>query len=143
MGPQDDPEAFLDLFERSAEACGWPPVDWPVRLIPLLSGEAQVAAQQLPVQNLQVYEVLKHVILQRVSLSPEQHCQHFRSLDLGECGRPFVMAQQLGDACRRWLMAGESDVEEVIDKVVLEQFVARLPRKTAQWVQCHRPASLK
>ncbi len=24
MGPQDDPEAFLELFEKSAEACGWP-----------------------------------------------------------------------------------------------------------------------
>ncbi len=69
MGPEDDTEAFLDLFERSAEACGWPPVDWPVRLIPLLSGEAQVAAQQLPVQNLLVYEDLGHTILQQVPKS--------------------------------------------------------------------------
>ncbi|XDV46982.1 hypothetical protein PO909_016758 [Leuciscus waleckii] len=44
MGPQDDPEAFIDLFERSAEDRGWPTQDWPMRLIPLLSGEAQVAA---------------------------------------------------------------------------------------------------
>ncbi len=36
MGPQDDPEAFIDLFERTAEACGWPQVNWPVSLIPLL-----------------------------------------------------------------------------------------------------------
>ncbi len=43
MGPQDDPEAFLELFEKSAEACGWPRDHWPVRLIPLLSGEAQMA----------------------------------------------------------------------------------------------------
>uniref|UniRef100_A0A672R698 SCAN box domain-containing protein n=1 Tax=Sinocyclocheilus grahami TaxID=75366 RepID=A0A672R698_SINGR len=35
---------------------------------------------------------------------PEQHRQRFRSLDLGEGGRPFVMAQQLRDTCRRWLM---------------------------------------
>lgn len=55
MGPQDEPEAFTDLFEGSVEACGWPQAEWPVRLIPLLSGEAQVAAQQLPVQNLLVY----------------------------------------------------------------------------------------
>ncbi len=33
-------------------------------------------------------------------------------------------------------------VEQIIDRVVLEQFIARLPKKTAQWVQCHRPASL-
>ncbi len=59
MGPQDDPEAFIDLFEKTAEACGWPQTNWPVRLIPLLSGEAQIAAQQLPVQNLLVYNDLK------------------------------------------------------------------------------------
>ncbi len=142
MGSQDDPEAFLDLFEKTAEACGWPQMNWPVRLIPLLSGEAQLAAQQLPVQNLLVYDDLKRAILQRVGRNPEQHRQRFRSLELGENGRPFVMAHQLRDACRRWLLAGESDVDQIIDRVVLEQFIARLPTKTAQWVQCHRPTSL-
>ncbi len=142
MGPQDDPEAFIDLFERTAEACGWPAANWPVRLIPLLSGEAQLAAQQLPVQNLLVYDDLKRAILQRVGLNPEQHRQRFRSLELGENGRPFVMAQQLRDACRKWLLAGGNDVDQIVDRVVLEQFIARLPKKTAQWVQCHRPTSL-
>ncbi len=65
-----------------------------------------------------------------------------RSLELGENGWPFVMAHQLRDACRRWLLAGEGGVDHVIDQVVLEQFIARLPKATAQWVQCHRPASL-
>ena len=142
MGPQDDPEAFLELFEKSAEACGWPRDQWPVRLIPLLSGESQVAAQQLPVANLLVFDDLKRAILQRVGRSPEQHRQRFRSLDLGESGRPFAMAQQLRDSCRKWLLAEGSDVEHIIDLVVLEQFIARLPRKTAEWVQCHRPTSL-
>ncbi len=125
MGPQDDPEAFLDLFGKT-----------------LLTGEAQLAAQQLPVQNLLVYDDLKRAILQWVGRSPEQHRQRFRSLELGENGRPFVMARQLRDACRRWLLAGEGGVDHVIDQVVLEQFIARLPKATAQWVQCHRPASL-
>ncbi len=142
MGPHDDPEAFVDLFERTAEACGWARSQWPVRLIPLLTGEAQVAAQQLPVANLLAYEDLKRAILQRVGRNPEQHRQRFRSMGLGDYGRPFVMAQQLRDACRKWLLAEPRDVEGVIDLVVLEQFVARLPRRTAEWVQCHRPTSL-
>ncbi len=37
--------------------------------------------------------------------------QRFRSLELGENGRPFVMAHQLRDACRRWLLAGEGGVD--------------------------------
>ncbi|XP_052408614.1 uncharacterized protein LOC127953409 isoform X3 [Carassius gibelio] len=142
MGPTDDPEAFLELFERTAEACGWPEDSWPVRIIPLLSGEAQKAAQQLPVQNLLVYANLKRAVLQRVGLSPEQHRQCFRSLELTEAGRPFVLAQQLRDSCRKWLLAGGSDDETIINTVVLEQFISRLPKRTAQWVQCHRPASL-
>ncbi len=38
MGPQDDLEAFVDLFEKTAEVCGWARTQWPVRLIPLLTG---------------------------------------------------------------------------------------------------------
>lgn len=34
----------------------------------------------------------------------------------------FVMAQQLQDACRRWLVVEGSDVDQIIDQVVLEQF---------------------
>ncbi len=81
MGPQDEPEAFIDLFEKNAEACGWPHSNWPVRLIPLLSW-VQLAAQQLPVQNLLVYDDLKRAILQRVGRNPEQHRQRFRLLEL-------------------------------------------------------------
>ncbi len=138
MGPHDDPEAFVDLFEKTAEACGWVRAHWSARLIPLLTGEVQVAAQQLPVANLLAYDDLKRAILQRVGRSPEQHHQRFRSVELGDNGRPFVLAQQLRDACRKWLMAEP----RVIDLVVLEQFIARLPRRTAEWVQCHRPTSL-
>ncbi len=142
MGPHDDPEAFVDLFEKTAEACGWARTHWPVRLIPLLTGEVQVAAQQLPVANLLAYGDLKRVILQRVGRNPEQHQQRFCSVELGDNVRPFVMTQQLRDACRKWLKDEPCDVEEVIDRVVLEQFIARLPRRTAEWVQYHRPTSL-
>ncbi len=73
---------------------------------------------------------------------PRTHRQRFRSVGLGDNGRPFVMAQQLRDACRKWLMAEDRNVEAVVDLVVLEQFIARLPWTTAEWVQCHRPTSL-
>ncbi len=74
--------------------------------------------------------------------NPEQHRQRFRSVELGDNGRPFVMAQQLRDACRKWLMAEDRDVEAVVDLVVLEQFIAWLPWTKAEWVQCHHPTSL-
>ena len=82
MGPQDDPEVFLDLFEKMAEACGWPRAEWPVRVIPLLSGEAQIAAQQLPAQNLLDYAHLKRAILQRPFVFAQQGYLNARSVEV-------------------------------------------------------------
>lgn len=127
MGPQDDPEVFLDLFEKMAGACGWHRADWPVRVIPLLSGEAQTAAQQLPAEDLLNYAHLKRAILQRAGRNPEEQRQRFRSLKLEESGRPFIFAQQFRDACRRWLVQDDRTIDQIVDAVVLEQFIARLP----------------
>lgn len=82
MGPQDDPEAFLKLFELfwAAEAWGWPNAHWVACLLALLSGKAQLVAQQLPMLTLLEYPALKWVILELVSYTPQQHSQHFRSL---------------------------------------------------------------
>ncbi len=88
MGPQDDPEAFLDLFEKTAAACGWPQTDWPVRLIPLLTGEAQLAAQQLPVQNLLVYEDLKRAILRGSAGAPSSTASAFGRWSWGRTAGP-------------------------------------------------------
>ncbi|KAL3969418.1 OTU domain-containing protein 5 [Sarotherodon galilaeus] len=48
MGDGDDPQVFLETFRATAEACQWPQVEWAPRLLPLLSGEAQMAALSLP-----------------------------------------------------------------------------------------------
>ncbi|XP_051521444.1 uncharacterized protein LOC127422083 isoform X6 [Myxocyprinus asiaticus] len=143
MGADDDAEAFLDLFERTAEIWGWPRDQWAARLLPLLSGEAQLAAQQLPATNLLAYDNLKKSILQRVGRSPEEYRQLFRTLKLEKTDHPFAFSQWLRDECRKWLLAGNHDVVGIIDQVVLEQLIHRLPRGTAEWVHCHHPASLE
>ncbi|XP_060771889.1 zinc finger protein 445-like [Neoarius graeffei] len=142
MGPQDDPEAFITLFEQVAEASGWPMEQHAARLLPLLMGEAQLAALQLPADLRLAYADLRWAVLQRVGRTLEQQCQRFRALRMEEVGSPFTFGQQLWDACWRWLRAEDRDAEGIIDQVALEQFIARLPAGTAEWVQCHRPASL-
>ncbi len=120
MGPQDDPEAFLDLFEKTVEACGWPQMNWPVR------GAAAASSEPPGLRRPEA----SHPPAGR----PEPRATSPSASDRWSWGSR--------DACRRWLLAGESDVDQIIDRVVLEQFIARLPTKTAQWVQCHRPTSL-
>ena len=45
MGEADDAEAFIKTFQGVAEVSGWPRPEWAHRLLPLLTGEAQLAAQ--------------------------------------------------------------------------------------------------
>lgn len=56
MGLQDDPEASVEL-------CLWPTLHWVVRPTLLLSGEAQLTAQELPATNVLEYLDLKQAIL--------------------------------------------------------------------------------
>ncbi|XP_061918510.1 uncharacterized protein LOC133659789 [Entelurus aequoreus] len=55
--------------------------------------------------------------------------------------RPFVLGQQLRDAATRWLQPGEADIQ-VMDQLVLEQFLEAIPARTSAWVRYHRPRDL-
>ncbi|XP_051566015.1 uncharacterized protein LOC127447886 [Myxocyprinus asiaticus] len=76
------------------------------------------------------------------SLSKQYH-QLFRSMEMEGAGHPFAFSQRRRDTCRKWLRAGDCDVEGVVDQVVLEQLIHRLPEGMVEWVQCHRPALLE
>ncbi|KAM9699281.1 uncharacterized protein ACNS7B_003496 isoform 1-T1 [Menidia menidia] len=140
---RDDPHSFLGVFEATASACGWPEEEWAVRLLPLLSGEAQTAALGLPAASRGRFPEVRRAVLDRLGMSAEDQRRRFREAQLGPEGRPFSFAQQLRDAATRWLQPGEAAGEQrLVEAVVLEQFVAGLPASTADWVRCHRPADL-
>lgn len=92
MGPEDDLEAFVELFDCAVEAWDRPDSQWVVCLLPLLSGEAQLVDQQLPVM---ILPDLMWAILQWVGCTPKPHHQSFRLLMLKELGHLFTFTQQL------------------------------------------------
>ncbi|XP_061582743.1 zinc finger protein 213-like [Cololabis saira] len=144
MTEADDPLAFLDTFEAVAEACDWPGAEWAVRLLPLLSGEAQMAALALPAAARATYGQVRRAVMDRLGRSPEDYRRRFRELKLGPTDRPYTFAHQLHDAAVRWLRPGETEGEKrVVQQIVLEQFVQGLPTRTAAWVRCHRPGTLQ
>ncbi|XP_061910676.1 putative SCAN domain-containing protein SCAND2P [Entelurus aequoreus] len=59
---------------------------------------------------------------------------------LGQEERPFALGQQLRDAATRWLQPG--GIEEVIEQIILEQFLEGIPARTSAWVRYHRPQSV-
>ena len=103
MGEADDPEAFLETFRGVAEVSEWPPQEWAHRLLPLLTGEAQLAAHSLPAAAQKDFDTVARAIRDRLGLNPEEHRRRFRALAFNDGDRPFTYAQQLRDQARRWL----------------------------------------
>uniref|UniRef100_UPI001A98CFC2 zinc finger protein 165-like n=1 Tax=Gasterosteus aculeatus aculeatus TaxID=481459 RepID=UPI001A98CFC2 len=144
MTAEDDAQSFLEAFEAMAEACSWPAEEWSVRLLPLLSGEAQTAAMGLPPAARRDYASVRKAVTDRLGLLPEDHRRRFRQTRLEPGDRPFAYGQRLKDAANRWLLPnGVGGKEAVMEKVVLEQFAEGLPARTAAWVKYHRPPTLK
>ena len=112
------------------------------RLLPLLTGEAQLVAHSLLAGAQRDYDAITRAIRDRLGLYPEEHRRRFRALAIREGDRPFTFAQQLMDQARRWLVPDRNTAEDVVEQVALERFVEGLPARTSAWVRYHRPESL-
>ena len=63
LGPDDDVEAYLEFFERTARRENWPEDQWAHILSPYLTGPAQQASQDLSPERASQYQTLKQAIL--------------------------------------------------------------------------------
>ena len=118
----------------AAEACHWLREEWVVRLLPLLSGEAQQAAHSLFPFVRAKYANVRKAVLDRTGYSPEEQRQRFQELVLAAGDRPFAYAQRLTDLARRWLQLEIRSAAGKVEQVVLERFLGGLPTATAAWV---------
>ncbi|XP_063148700.1 zinc finger and SCAN domain-containing protein 31-like [Candoia aspera] len=68
--------------------------------------------------------------------TPQSHsqCQLFRQYRYGEAEGPRELCSRLHQLCRQWLRPERSSKAEMLDRVVLEQFLALLPAEMARWV---------
>lgn len=71
MITEDDPEAYLSSFERTAQAVNWPESQWVAVLIPCLVGPAQQAVHTLPDMKVTDYKRVRVAIL--LTFSPETY----------------------------------------------------------------------
>ncbi|XP_056432671.1 zinc finger protein 24-like [Gadus chalcogrammus] len=115
---------------------------WAHRLLPLLTGEAQLAAHSLPAAAQKDFDTVARAIRDRLGLNPEEHRRRFRALAFTDGDRPFTYAQQLRDQVRRWLGPERNTQEEIVEQVALERCVEGLPTRTSTWVLYHQPGSL-
>ncbi|XP_044308819.1 zinc finger protein with KRAB and SCAN domains 7-like [Varanus komodoensis] len=139
--PWEDAKAFLASFEQVAKACQWPREEWLARLLPALSGEAEQAFQSLEARDQEDYEKVKAAILRGEALRMEMQRQLFRQFCCQEVEDPRRLHRQLQELCRQWLKPERHSKEQILELLILEQFLASLPPDLQGWIRAGGPDS--
>uniref|UniRef100_A0A670HKM4 SCAN box domain-containing protein n=1 Tax=Podarcis muralis TaxID=64176 RepID=A0A670HKM4_PODMU len=137
--PWDDAKGFLASFEQVAQACRWPKVEWAARLLPALRGEAEWAFERLDAGDREDYGKVKAAILRGDALRREKLRQHFRHFCYQEAEGPSDAYSHLQELCQGWLKVERHSKEQILELLVLEQFLAILPAEIQSWVRDRGP----
>ncbi|KYO27710.1 hypothetical protein Y1Q_0005267 [Alligator mississippiensis] len=137
----DDPEAYIEAFEKTAIQTGLDRGQWGHQLGALVIDKAQAAYKALSREEARDYEPVKTAILYQLEISPESYQQAFRARKPRESRRPHGLLQSLQDSLQKWLPAGKFNREGVLDQILLEQFLWDLEEDTQRWVWRHQPQS--
>ncbi|KAM6472104.1 uncharacterized protein PHA67_003708 isoform 1-T2 [Liasis olivaceus] len=137
--PWEDPKAFLASFEQVAQACQWPRGEWVPRLLPALSGEAKQAFSGLEAGDKEDYGKVKAAILRGEAIRIEVQRQHFRQFRFQEIEDPRRVYGQLQRLCRQWLKPERRTKEQILELLILEQFLASLPPDLQSWIRAGGP----
>ncbi|KAM3847969.1 zinc finger and SCAN domain-containing protein 12-like isoform 1-T2 [Vipera latastei] len=137
--PWDDAKAFLASFEQVAEACRWPKEEWASQLLPALRGEAEQAYCNLESSEREDYGKVKAAILHRDALCREKLRQHFRRFCYQETEGPRGAYSRLQALCHQWLKVEHHSKEQILELLILEQFLAILPPEIQSWVRGNSP----
>nr|XP_034963398.1 zinc finger and SCAN domain-containing protein 30-like [Zootoca vivipara] len=139
LGPWDDAKAFLASFEQVAEACQWPREEWAARLLPALSGEAKQAFSGLEAAEREDYGKVKAAILRGEASRMEALRQHFRQFRYQEVEDPRRVYGQLQELCHQWLKPERRSKEQILELLILEQFLAILPQEMQSRIRAWDP----
>ncbi|XP_052519079.1 zinc finger protein 75D isoform X4 [Budorcas taxicolor] len=77
------------------------------------------------------------------SLSPESARQRFRSFRYHDAPGPHEVISQLQELCYQWLRPQIHSKEQILELLVLEQFLDVLPSHIQNWVQKYHPQNIK
>ncbi|KAM5227249.1 zinc finger protein 75D-like isoform 2-T2 [Ctenodactylus gundi] len=80
---------------------------------------------------------------QAASLDPKSSCWHFYNFHYHKAAGPREAVSHLQELCRLWLRPEIHSKEQILELLVLEQFLTILPRETHTQLRKHPPQSLE
>ncbi|MCG8044622.1 MAG: RNase H-like domain-containing protein [Candidatus Thiodiazotropha endolucinida] len=139
-----DIEVFLTSFERLASVHSWPKSQWPVHLIPQLSGKALEAYSRMSLMESNNYDLIKKAILDRYGLNAWQYREKFRSCKqaIGETYKEFSV--RLKSYFEHWKETEGivNDYDQLVDLILREQLVFSSDQDLQIWLREHQPKTV-
>ena len=123
----------VDLYEIGKER-------WAFKLAPQLSGRAQQAYASMDSKDSSDYDKLKEVILKRYDITDESYRRRFRAARLKQHKTNRELQVRLTDLTNKWMRECKT-IEEVKDKLILEQLLETLPQAVKKFVNERKPAT--
>ncbi|XP_066471645.1 zinc finger and SCAN domain-containing protein 31-like isoform X2 [Tiliqua scincoides] len=127
----DNSKDIQASFKRGPDAKQWPEGQHAIQILPSLGGKAHES--QRPCGN------VKEEILDEDPISPELRCQYFRHCCYQETEGPRGFCNRLQELCRQWLKPEKHTKEQILELVILEQFLTVLPQDMRCWVREQGP----
>lgn len=106
---------------------------------PGFGGAIQQANSSLESGGRKVYRKVKEEMDSEGQVSSELSRQHFRQFLYHEAEGPRKVCNRLWDLCHQWLNPEKLSKEQILELLILEQFLIILPQEMESWVREGRP----
>ncbi|XP_053149333.1 uncharacterized protein LOC128343927 [Hemicordylus capensis] len=126
LGQRDEPQPALSSLQPRGERA----------FLPGLSREVHPTRKNFSAKEEQDGRTVKEE-----NLDAETVRQRFRQLCYREADGPRDICRQLQELCHQWLKPEKHSKEQILELLVLEQFLSILPQKIQIWVRERNPES--
>ncbi|XP_061475598.1 zinc finger protein 436-like isoform X2 [Rhineura floridana] len=131
----EDTKYFQTAFKGGVDAGRWPKVECMAQTPPGLGGDddkAYKASRDSPVK-------VKEEVLDEDPVNVEMRRQRFRLFCYEEAEGPREVCNKLWELCHQWLRPETHSKEQILEFLILEQFLTVLPPEMQSWVRDHGP----